>query len=128
MIVKLFLEDKRVDPSERGAWGESALTSACVRGHVKVLELLLADKRIVPSLKDDEIIKRVRYSSWQTLTFYNFFSSAVPRSMFSLLQLTLAFGQGSLVMTSLVFHDSVAVFKTSLMVWKKSRRGCCCTA
>jgi hypothetical protein len=44
--VKLFLSDSRVDPS---AWDYATLRNAAEKGHLKIMRLLLADPRVIPS-------------------------------------------------------------------------------
>ena len=45
-----LLADPRVDPS---AENNSAIISACVNGHTKIVELLLHDPRVDPSANDN---------------------------------------------------------------------------
>ncbi|KAJ3272562.1 hypothetical protein HDV01_005405 [Terramyces sp. JEL0728] len=53
-IVKLLLEDERVDPN----WNNmTALTYACECGFVDIVELLLDDHRVAPSACDNKAIK-----------------------------------------------------------------------
>lgn len=52
-IVKLLLEDGRVDPND--PWGENgSLIRACHRGHYEIVEMLLQDPRVDPAAPNNE--------------------------------------------------------------------------
>jgi len=42
-VVKLLLQDERVDPSDNNNW---AIQMASKNGHIEVVKLLLQDKRV----------------------------------------------------------------------------------
>jgi ankyrin repeat protein len=47
-IVKLRLQDERVDPNKTNNVGQTAFFAACRNGGIEVVKLMLTDSRIAP--------------------------------------------------------------------------------
>ena len=56
-IVKILIQDKRVDPSTNDNW---AIRSASLNGYLEIVKILMQDKRVDPSARDNCAI---RYAS-----------------------------------------------------------------
>lgn len=55
-VLALFLADPKLDPNKQDNIGYTALHDAAERGHVKCVELLLADPRTDSTIKNEELL------------------------------------------------------------------------